>query len=72
MAPADPPPTKKKKIPLIKTLQASTLIRLAHEFYTDSKKHQFVHTFNHAPSSFDFKRMLDSMGHNTADIPQSS
>lgn len=40
------------------------------EFYTDPAKHKFVHTFNHDQKSFDFKRMLDSLGHDTSDLPR--
>lgn len=57
--------------PFLFRFQASTLMRLTHEYYTDPKKHQFVHSFNHSPSSFDFKRMLDSMGHDTSNLPRS-
>lgn len=50
--------------------QATSLMRMVHEFYTERAKHVFVHAFNHAPSTFDFKRMLDSMGHDTSNLPR--
>jgi hypothetical protein len=40
------------------------------EFYTQEQKYSFVHAFNHRQSEFDFKRMLDSMGHATAELPR--
>lgn len=45
-------------------------MRMVHEFYTERAKHAFVHAFNHNPPSFDFKRMLDSMGHDTSNLPR--
>lgn len=51
-------------------VQATSVLRLLHEFYTDARKHAFVHAFNHNQSEFDFKRMLDSMGHDTSEIPR--
>lgn len=50
-------------------LEASTLMRLTHEFYLDPRKHAFVRAFNHKPSEFDLKRMMDSMGHDTSQLP---
>ena len=51
-------------------LQAEQLTRLVGEFYTQEQKYSFVHAFNHRQSEFDFKRMLDSMGHATAELPR--
>ena len=51
-------------------LQAQSLLKNLHDFYTDGQKYGFVHSFNHAQSEFDFKRMLDSMGHDTSALPQ--
>eukprot|EP00887_Chlorella_sp_A99_P003330 scaffold26.g3330.t1 len=49
---------------------AEALLRLLHEFYTDDQKHGFVWKFNHMQSEFDFKRMLDSLGHDTSSLPR--
>lgn len=51
-------------------VQAQTLMRLVHEFYIERKKYDFVYAFNHAPSTFDFKRLLDSMGHDSSELPR--
>ena len=52
-------------------VQAETLTRLVHEFYTEDPKFvEFVRPFNHAPAQFDFKRMLDSMGHDSSQLPR--
>lgn len=50
--------------------QAEQLTRLLHDFYTVDQKYSFVHAFNHRQSEFDLKRMLDSLGHDTAQLPQ--
>lgn len=52
-------------------LQAEQLTRLLHDFYTADQKYSFVHAFNHRQSEFDFKRMLDSLGHDTSQLPGS-
>lgn len=44
-------------------------MRMLHEFYTQPQKYSFVHAFNHNQSEFDFKRMLDSLGHDTSALP---
>lgn len=36
----------------------------------DEQKHAFVHAFNHRQADFDFKRMLDSLGHDTSQLPR--
>ena len=42
-----------------------------HEFYTDDRKYSgFVSPFNHRQAEFDFKRMLDSLGHDTSQLRQ--
>ena len=47
-------------------IQASSLMHNAHEYFTDfGAKREFVHLFNKRPEQFDFKKMLDSMGHAT-------
>jgi hypothetical protein len=57
-------------LPHVALLQAEQLTRLVGEFYTQEQKYSFVHAFNHRQSEFDFKRMLDSMGHATAELPR--
>lgn len=52
------------------TTQAEQLTRLLHDFYTNEQKYGFVHAFNHRQSEFDFKRMLDSLGHDTSQLPR--
>lgn len=49
--------------------QAEQLTRLLHDFYTVDQKYSFVHAFNHRQSEFDLKRMLDSLGHDTSQLP---
>lgn len=49
-------------------LEAQTLLRLSEDFYLDPRKHEFVRAFNHKPSDFDLKRMLDSLGHDTSNL----
>ena len=45
-------------------------MRLVHEFYTQPPKYDgFVRPFNHKPSDFDFKRFMDSLGHDTSRLP---
>lgn len=51
-------------------MQAEQLTRLLHDFYTQDQKYSFVHAFNHRQADFDYKRMLDSMGHDTAQLPR--
>ncbi len=47
-------------------IQASSLMHNAHEYFTDfGAKREFVHVFNKRPEQFDFKKLLDSMGHAT-------
>lgn len=50
--------------------QAQSLMKLLHDFYTEPTKYGFVHAFNHAQSEFDFKRMLDMLGHDTSALPR--
>jgi ATP synthase F1 complex assembly factor 1 len=51
-------------------IQAASLMHNAHEYFTDfGAKREFVHTFNRHPERFDFKKLLDSMGHATDRIP---
>lgn len=46
--------------------QALSLIHNTHDFFTDAgAKRAFVHAFNKKSDEFDYKRMLDSMGHAT-------
>lgn len=48
-------------------IQASSLMHNAHDFFTDfGGKRELVHTFNRKPEVFDFKKLLDSMGHDTS------
>lgn len=47
-------------------LQARTLMVLAHAFYTDPMNYQHVHNFNHDPDRFDYKEILQQLGH---DLP---
>lgn len=49
--------------------EAEQLTRLLHDFYTVDQKYSFVHAFNHRQSEFDLKRMLDSLGHDTSQLP---
>lgn len=51
-------------------LQASSLSAHCHQFYTDPNgaKAGFVRAFNHRQHEFDFKRMLDSLGHDTSKL----
>jgi ATP synthase F1 complex assembly factor 1 len=47
-------------------IQASSLMHNAHEYFTDfGAKREFVQAFNKRPERFDFKKLLDSMGHAT-------
>lgn len=48
-------------------IQAMSLLSNCHEYYADrgGAKAGFLHCFNHRQSEFDFKKMLDSMGHTT-------
>jgi len=47
-------------------LSAVSLMANCHEYYVDrGSKGHFVHAFNHRQAEFDFKKMLDSMGHAT-------
>jgi len=49
-------------------LAATSLMANCHEFYVDrGAKSAFVNAFNHRQTDFDFKKMLDSMGHATGD-----
>lgn len=52
-------------------LQATSLLSHCHQFYTDlnGAKAGFVRAFNHRQNEFDFKRMLDSLGHDTSKLP---
>ncbi|PRW45501.1 assembly factor 1 for F1 component of mitochondrial ATP synthase [Chlorella sorokiniana] len=55
----------------VSRLEAETLTRLLHDFYTiDQKYYGFVHPFNHRQADFDLKKMLDSLGHDTTQLPQ--
>lgn len=36
----------------------------------DQKYPSFVYNFNHRQADFDYKRMLDSMGHDTSQLPR--
>ena len=50
-------------------VSAVSLMSNCHEFYSDrGRKGAFVHAFNHRQTEFDFKRMLDSMGHDTSQL----
>jgi hypothetical protein len=45
-------------------------MKLLYDFYAQPLKYGFVHAFNHQQSEFDFKKMLDSLGHDTSTVPQ--
>lgn len=48
------------------SIQSMSLMENIHDFFTDrGSKRAFVHAFNKRPEAFDFKKMLDSMGHAT-------
>lgn len=50
-------------------ISAVSLMSNCHEFYTNrDQKGAFVHAFNHRQAEFDYKRMLDSMGHDTSQL----
>ena len=50
-------------------ISAISLMSNCHEFYSNSgQKGNFVHQFNHRQQEFDFKKMLDSMGHDTSQL----
>lgn len=52
-------------------IQAMSLMHNAHEYFTDfGAKREFVHTFNNRPNEFDFKKLLDSMGHDSSRLPR--
>lgn len=51
-------------------LQALSLMKNGHDFFSDfGSKRAFVHAFNRKPEEFDFKKMLDSLGHATDRLP---
>ena len=51
-------------------LNAVSLMSNCHEFYTNrGQKGAFVHAFNHRQQEFDYKKMLDSMAHDTSQLP---
>lgn len=54
----------------VSIVDAQALLRMVHQYYTDPQKHAFVWAFNHNQSEFDFKRLLDSMGHDTSQLPR--
>jgi hypothetical protein len=45
-------------------------MRLFYDFYTQPQKRHFLHAFNHRQSEFDLKRMLDSLMHDTSQLPR--
>lgn len=52
-------------------IQAMSLMLNAHEYFTDfGAKREFVHIFNNRPNEFDFKKLLDSMGHDSSRLPR--
>lgn len=50
--------------------EAQCIVRLFYDFYTQSQKRHFLHAFNHRQSEFDLKRMLDSLMHDTSQLPR--
>ena len=52
------------------SIQVASLMHNAHEYFTDfGAKREFVHLFNNRPGEFDFKKLLDSMGHDSSRLP---
>lgn len=47
--------------------QASDLMRNAHDFYCDARRHELVHAFNHRQAAFDFQRVLEALELNSAE-----
>ena len=43
--------------------RARELLEAAHRLYVDDEWHELVHDFNHKPQTFDFERVLKTLGH---------